>query len=146
MKLVPFFLVKKTHRGNEIQHIQLSMFLRFAGKAAWITGESGTITEATLRTDYLEANDIVPKRIVLDKQKQIAWIEVDETKTNLREFYTWDEALANPSKPECWRQFHFFKDRNGADWWSGRSLQAEAEIQDLGNVAEILEEVLRKFT
>jgi hypothetical protein len=63
----------------------------------------------------------------------------------LNEFYNWDEALAMPSKPECWRSFYFFKDTHGDDWWTPKNI-LDAEIQGLGSIHSLFLDILREFT
>ena len=50
-----------------------------------------------------------------------------------------------PSKPECWRCFYFFKDKEGDDWWSSKNI-SEGEIQGLGSVHFLFLDILRLFT
>lgn len=133
MKLVPFFLTRQNQNGFSI--VGLSVFLSHAGKAIWLTDESGPVSEKTIRQDYCEPNGFVVESIKI-VEKTLAFIEVNPAKMNLSEFYTWEEALQNPSKPECWRKFYFVQDKEGAEWWSPKGL-IEAEIQGFGNVSEL---------
>ena len=147
MKLVPFFLSKQdTGIDQEITMYKWTVFLRHAGKAVWRTDEPGLVPENVIMNEYLLPNGIFIKRLTYNKDRSVAWIHVDTTKTKLSEFYNWDEALDMSSKPECWRSFYFFKDKNGADWWSPKGISCEADIQDLGNVAEVFEDILRTVT
>lgn len=104
-----------------------------AGKSIWKTDEPGFVPLQTIVEDYCEPNGFVIKRTYEDTQNNITYIEVDPEATNLSDFYTWEEALRKPSKPECWRRFIFVKDAEQADWWSPKEL-IEAEIQEYGNV------------
>ena len=144
MKLVPFFLTSSDKTSLRIH--KLTIFLRHAGKAVWKTDESGFVPEDIILNDYLLANDIHSKKITYNKDKTIAWIQVDPTLTDISEFYSWDEALEKGTKPECWRSFYFFKDENNADWWTPKAFQCEADIQDLDNVAKVYEDILSLVT
>lgn len=117
----------------------LSVFLAHAGKSIWTTEELGSVSRETILKDYCEANGFVVKDLVIEKDT--AYIQVDPEKTTLSDFYTWEEALAQSGKPECWRRYYFFQDKEGGDWWSPKGL-LEAEIQGFGNV-EILFRHLR---
>lgn len=129
MKLLPFFLTETTKNTFHV-HI-LSVFMAHAGKSIWTTEEKGIVSREAILRDYCEPNGFVIKQLLLEKD--IAYIQIDPEKTNLSDFYTWEEALANPAKPECWRRFYFFQDKEGSDWWSPKGL-IEAEIQGFGNV------------
>ena len=132
MKLVPFFLRESFKHTFHI-HI-LYVFLGYAGKSVWTTEESALLSTEEIVNNYCEPNGIVGKGIRIEKD--IAYIEVDDKKTNIADFYTWEEALQKPAKPECWRRFYFFHDKEGGEWWSPKEL-IEAEIQGLGNVEEL---------
>lgn len=129
MKLVPFFLTESMKHTFYVQ--TLFVFLSHAGKALWATDESGVVSRETILSDYCEANGFVVKRFFIEKD--IAFIEIDPQTTNLSDFYTWEEALEKPGKPECWRRFYFLQDKEGSDWWSPKGL-IEAEIQGFGNI------------
>ena len=148
MKLVPFFLTKRIQKNlgpSELTIYKLMIFLDKAGKQSWGTETEALYTEKELMQEYLEPNGIVAKHIVIDKKKSLAFIEVDQEKLLLNEFYNWDEALLLPSKPECWRSFYFFKDAHGDDWWSPKNI-LDAEIQGLGSVHSLFLDILREFT
>jgi hypothetical protein len=121
------------------------VFLDKAGKQSWATETEALYTEKELVQEYLEPNGLVPRHIVINKKTKVALIEVNEEKLLLNEFYNWDEALAMPSKPECWRSFYFFKDAHGDDWWSPKYI-LDAEIQGLGSVHSLFLDILRDFT
>ncbi len=90
--------------------------------------------------DYCEPNGFHVQKITMSKNKEIAYIHVDPKQTNMKEFYTWEESLALPEKPECWRRFSFLMEKGGTIWWSPKGL-VEAEIQGAGNVQDIFEEI-----
>jgi hypothetical protein len=66
---------------------------------------------------------------------------------NLEDFYTWEEASKHSQKPECWRNFYFFKDETGADWFASKQMQSIPENEVEGKeVNEIYADILRHFT
>lgn len=144
MKLVPFVLTQKS--GSSLESYRWLVFLSHAGRGVWKTDEPGLLSEKQIRQDYLVPNGIYTSKVLIDKINEVAWIHVDTSKTNLSEFYTWEEALHATSKPECWRPFYFFKDEKGSYWWSGKGIECDAEIQELGNVADCFTDVLRQCT
>lgn len=141
MKLVPFILTKK--KVNQFTITNLNVFLAHAGKAVWKTEEPGFVSNESILQEYCEPNGLHVNTIHTDKH--VAYIQIHADKTNLQDFYTWEEALASPGKPECWRRFYFIQDAEGANWWSPQGL-AEAEIQDLGNIADVFYSISLFFT
>lgn len=116
----------------------LKLFLAHGGKALWRTDEQ-SLTEKQIQEDYLLPNGIIAEKILL--QKDIAFVEVNPEKTHLEDFYTWEEALTNPARPECWRTYWFFTDTQGAEWFSSRFLQGENEVEGRP-IHEYYEEIL----
>lgn len=140
MKLVPFFLTTKQTTLYTITCLHL--FLSHAGKTIWKTDEPGIVSLNTILEDYCEPNGFVIKRTYVEKD--IAYLEIDPEQTRLSDFYTWDEAMANPNKPECWRRFVFVKDKEQADWWSPKDI-VEAELNDYGNVLNLYSTICSFF-
>ncbi len=132
MKVLPFILAKKEVTPFHITSINL--FLAHAGKSVWKTEESGNVSLDCIVKEYCEPNGIYIVKAHLDTNTQTAYVLVDSKRTNVSEFYTWEEALQQQSKPECWRRFYFIQDTDGANWWSPEGL-TETEIQDYGNIA-----------
>jgi hypothetical protein len=133
MKLVPFFLTKHIQNGFTI--VSLSLFLSHAGKSIWTTDEPGFISQQSIVQEYCEPNGFVVE-CIQSLDKTLAFVQVNPSKMNISEFYTWEEALHQPTKPECWRKFYFVQDKDGAEWWSPKGL-IEAEIQGFGNVVDL---------
>ena len=142
MKLVPFILSEK--QANEFTVTQIQVFLAHAGKSVWKTEESGFVSLKTILQDYCEPNGFTVQKTHVDKQNQIAYLMIDPTKTTMTDFYTWEEALAHQTRPECWRRFYFMQDSETADWWSPHGL-VEAEIQDFGNVGDLFRIIQQSF-
>lgn len=138
MKLVPFILTQKNN--HRFETVSLSVFLCHAGKTIWKSDEPGLLSEKTILTDYCEPNGFAVNKIYMDKEKQIAFIDINKEKTAMSDFYSWEEALSNSTKPECWRRYFFFTQKGGGDWWSPKGM-VEAEIQDYGNVADLFQEI-----
>lgn len=139
MKLVPFYL---TVKNGSLHITKLSLFLSQAGKKLW-ESEEETLTKEELLENYLYPNDLHPLRIHF--AGKIVYIEIDSSKTKLNDFYTWEEAMKHPQKPECWRNYYFCKDSVGAEWFSGKLLQTEAEIENK-SIHIYYEDILRLFT
>ncbi len=132
MKLLPFILNKK--KVNTFIITSVNVFLSHAGKSIWKTEESGNIPFQSILEEYCEPNGIFVEKSHMDTLNQVAYLCIDKTKTNVSDFYTWEEALQIQTKPECWRRFYFIQDYDGAEWWSPEGL-TETEIQDYGNIS-----------
>lgn len=122
------------------------VFLDKAGKRVWQTEDEPGMDQQPvpdfLRETYLEPNGIYASDILLDSVDDCAWVRVDAKKTSFRDFYSWEEALQRPDKPECWRTFYFFSSESGEEFWSPVYVQHPgAEIQGLGNVYCLFEKV-----
>jgi hypothetical protein len=135
MKIIPFVL-KETK--ETLTMTSLKLFLAHAGKGVWTTEEANLSTK-DIEQEYLLPNGLIPKRMF--ERRSILYIEIDSNKTRFEDFYTWDEALCNTEKPECWRQFFFFKDEQGGEWFSSRLLQGENELEGRP-IHEYYEEIL----
>ncbi len=122
----------------------LQVFLSHAGKSVWKTDEPGVVHFKTILEEYCEPNGFTVLRSFLDKETNTVYLEIDAEKTNLQDFYSWEEAIVNPAKPECWRRFFFVKDKEQTYWWWAKEI-VEAEIQDLGNIATVYETILQFF-
>ena len=142
MKLVPFILTKKI--TNKFTYFSLNVFLAHAGRSVWKTEEPGVLSEKVILSEYCEPNGIAVSKVFLDSSSNTAYLQVDTDKTNLSEFYTWDEAVVLQNKPECWRRFYFMKDKDGSSWWSPQGL-IEAELQEYGNVEQLFHTIQEAF-
>lgn len=122
----------------------LQVFLSHAGKSVWKTDENGVVPLNTVFQDYCEPNGFVVEKSFVDTGNQVVYLQINPDKTCLSDFFTWEEALENPAKPECWRHFYFIQDKENADWWSPQGL-IEAEIQDYGNISVLYEKIKTYF-
>lgn len=135
MKVLPFILKEKQ---GSLAITNLSLFLAHGGRSFWQTEEL-TISNKALEEEYLLPNGLFPKSV--HASKEIVYVWIDENKTNVNDFYMWEEAYKHPQKPECWRSFYFFKDSTGTPWF-GPGSQPEAEIE--GKSVQIYyEDILR---
>lgn len=133
MKVLPFVL--KEIQGRKLKTYRLSVFFANGGHSLW---------EVDHEND-LEMNEIYTVKII--KEKNIYFCQVDPTRTRLEEFYSWEEIQEDPKKKslECWRDYYFFFDSSGGEWWSPKGIH-EASIPELGNIGETFEVILRHNT
>lgn len=140
MKFVPFFV---THKKTDFFTIwKLSVFLSYAGKSVWESDQQGLLSEKQIQSEYCEPNGLIVDQIWMNKQTQVAFLCVNPDKTAVSDFYTWEEALGRSDRPECWRSFYFIQDGDALTWWSPKDL-IEGEVQGLGNIQDIFEEIMR---
>jgi hypothetical protein len=139
MKLLPYFLTKQQKKDFTIY--KFSVFLSHAGKSVW--EEPELLSDKTIKKEYCESNGLYVKNLFLDTKKQIAYIEIDTSKTILSDFYSYEESIQKSEKPECWRNFYFIQDKNHTYWWSPKGL-VEAEIQGIGNVQIVFEDCISR--
>lgn len=143
MKLVPYFLTRTQKKDFTI--VCVSFFLSHAGKSVWKTEEPGPLSESDVREAYFEPNGLSVKQYWEDTKSQIAFAEIDPSKSTMSDFYTWEEAMMKSSRPECWRRYYFIQDKEGLDWWSPKGLH-EAEIQEYGNVNDLFCLIQKKIS
>lgn len=138
MKLVPFMVTQKKVQGFQVT--TLHVFLSYAGKRVWLTENPGLLDSEEILSEYCEPNGLFVSQIDINKEKETAYLRIDPIKTNLSDFYTWEEALQQPGKPECWRRFYFFENQESSDWWSPKGL-IEGEIQDYGTIETLFNDI-----
>lgn len=135
MKVLPFILKQKQ---AALHMTNLCLFLAHGGRSFWQT-EEAIVSDKTLQEDYLLPNGMIPKRIFATNHLIYVWI--DEEKTKLNDFYTWEEAYKHPQRPECWRSFYFFQDSTGTPWFAPGS-QSEGELEGK-SIQVYYEDILR---
>ena len=117
---------------------KLAVFLANGGKQCWQTDEP-TVTKQQLLDDYLLPNGLVP--LTIHFTDKLILVQIDPVQTNLQEFYTWEEAYKHRQRPECWRNFYFFKDAMNADWFTPKDT---SDLDD-GSIQEYYKEILCLF-
>jgi hypothetical protein len=138
MKVLPFILKQKQ---ASLTMTNLCLFLAHGGRTFWQTDES-SLSQQELEQEYLLPNGLIPKKIYFKNNIAYVWIDID--KTNLQDFYSWEEASKHPEKPECWRSFYFFEDASGSPWFAPTASQVEAEIE--GKCVQIYYEDILRLT
>lgn len=91
-KLIPYRLTKK--ETPTLILYKLSVFLTLGGKGLW---------ELSLKEnpeEILTVNDFFADS--LHEKNNRIYAKINEKKTNLESFYTWEET----KKEDCWRTFH----------------------------------------
>ncbi len=134
MKLLPYCFTHPPLPGSELQATCVWVFLGLAGKRLWQTDEP-TVSDEEIRTQYCEPNGLPVVSIQRNASQDLAYVELDPKQLRLSDFYSWEEALLSPDKPECWRRFLFLTDTQGVEWWSP---PGDAELPEIGSVSSLL--------
>ncbi len=66
--------------------------------------------------DILNPNDIYRKGKPIKIDGNLKLYEVDLTKTNVSEFYKWEEIDINDTETFCWRTYYILTGKNNVSW------------------------------
>lgn len=108
MFILPFIHKKINQSSFDINIIK---FLTIAGKNIW---EEEKI--ARIDKDILNPNDIYRKGKSIKLDNLIRLYEVDTCKTNISEFYTWNEIDQNNNETFCWRTYYIINSDKNISW------------------------------
>lgn len=108
MFIVPFIHKVTTHNDINVNVIKL---LTVGGKNLWEENESLNID-----SDILGPNDIYRIGKVIKLGKKVQLCKVDTNKTNINDFYKWEELDVNDRDTFCWRTFIILLGNNGSNW------------------------------
>ena len=105
------FIVPFTHKSKLLNNIHVTTFqiLTIGGSALWNETSSNP-------TELLHSNGIY----VLSKPvkiKDLYLCHVDTTKTQMSDFYKWNEISIDDQDTFCWRTFYAFGKEDGYHSW-----------------------------
>ena len=107
------FIIPFIHKQSVLDKITISIFqiLTVGGKELWTEDNSFN----------LENDILVPNGIFLEKspiQNDNTFLcKVDVTKTNISDFYKWDEIKLEDKDIFCWRTFYTFGEKDNYCNW-----------------------------
>ncbi len=132
MFIVPFTHSVINHNSVEVNVIKV---LTIGGQNLWEEKASLHID-----TDILNPSDIYRKGAVIKYDKNLQLCEVDTEKTNIADFYKWDEVELNDSETFCWKTFYYFTGNNKLSWLD------VPDNEKLGkyNVKDIIRAIIQK--
>jgi hypothetical protein len=115
-------------------NIHVIKLLTIGGKTIWEEEDSLNID-----TDILNSNDIYRKGNLIKMKKKLHLCEVDLNKTNMNDFYNWNEIAVNDNNTFCWRNYIQFLDNNTHSWLN------IPQTEKLGNVSisEIIQTIIQ---
>ena len=108
MLILPF--IHNTVTQNSIQ-VHTIKFLTIGGQHIWEEDKSLKLDE-----DILNSNDIYRKGPVIKFDKQLQICEVDMEKTQVTDFYKWEEVEFEDTETFCWRMYIHLTGNNGDNW------------------------------
>jgi hypothetical protein len=108
MFIVPFIHNVINHNNIKIHNIKL---LTIGGKYLWEEDNNLDID-----TDILNPNDIYRKNDII-KFKQLMLCNTDTNKTNISEFYKWDEINVDDKEIFCWRKYIYLSGNDDSVWF-----------------------------
>jgi hypothetical protein len=124
------FIIPYIHKTKQVHAITIHsiQILTIGGTTLWKENSS-----LSIETDILHPNGIYLEGAPI-KWKEVAFCKVDTTKTDMNDFYQWNE-IPKESDMFCWRTFYTFGDNTACDSWLPVSAQLEPySCQDLFHV------------
>lgn len=110
MFIVPFThnIVKQTQNNINIHTIKI---LTIGGRQLWEEN-----SKLDIDNDILIPNDIYRTGDIIKLGKNIKLCKVDISKTNMNDYFKWDEININDTDTFCWRTFIQIIDTNNHNW------------------------------
>lgn len=108
MFIVPF--IHKVVNQNTLQ-INVIKILTIGGSELWEEDNGLNIDK-----DILNPNDIYRTKLQVKLNKQVGLYEVDCDKTNISDFYLWEDIEPDNKDTFCWRSFIYLADNAGSNW------------------------------
>jgi hypothetical protein len=107
------FIVPFTHDIVDQNTIKINIvrILTIGGSALWEENNS-----LHLDNDILNPNDIYRRNKPLKFNKNTYLCEVDCEKTNISDFYKWEEIELNDSETFCWRTYIYLTGSDNMTW------------------------------
>ena len=104
MFVIPYFTKEPIQTTIDWTFVPVYIFLDNKGRQLWNCEES----EKEILESILPENGFVVKKFWLEKDS--LYVEVDSKKTNIQNFYSFEEVTQKKEKgtEECWRRFFLF--------------------------------------
>jgi len=108
MLILPFIHNKVKQNSIQIHSIKV---LTVGGREIWEENN-----KLNLDKDILNPNDIYRTGLPIKFDKQLQLCEVDITKTNINDFYKWDEIDYEDREMFCWRTYIYLNGDDNSNW------------------------------
>jgi hypothetical protein len=109
MLILPF--IHKINKNNNIFEVNTIKFLTVGGQLIWEEKSSFDID-----SDILNPNDIYRKNKPIKYDKSLQMCEIDNIKTNILEFYKWEEIDLDNTETFCWKTYYYLNGGNNQCW------------------------------
>lgn len=145
MLILPFIYKITNQQHCKLYNIKL---LTIGGKYIWSEDD-----KLNIHKDILEPNDIYCKEqidIIIDNIKtniknNITLCNIDINKTNIKDFYEWNEIKLEDETTFCWRNFVYILGSTNESWLDIPSHQKLSNIP-LNNLIEKIVKEIQKNT
>lgn len=108
MLILPYTHSIVNNNNLEVNVIKL---LTIGGKTLWEEKNSLHIDN-----DILNPNEIYRKNAPIKFDKTLQMCEIDLEKTNISDFYKWEEIPFNDNETFCWKTVYYFTGNNRISW------------------------------
>jgi hypothetical protein len=110
MFIIPFIhnISKQTHNNINIHTIKI---LTIGGRQLWKEN-----SKLDIDNDILIPNDIYRIGDIIKLGKNIKLCKVDSSKTNINDYFKWEEININDTDTFCWRTYIQIIDINNHNW------------------------------
>ncbi len=109
MLILPF--IHNVVTNNKYFNVNTIKLLTVGGQNLW--EEKNTLH---IDNDILNPNDIYRKSSPIKYDKKLQLCEVDVEKTNISDFYKWDELPLNDTETFCWKTYYYLSGSNDICW------------------------------
>jgi hypothetical protein len=132
MLILPF--IHNTVNNNNFE-VNIIKVLTLGGQTLW--EEKNTLH---IDNDILNPNDIYRKSSPIKYDKTLQLCEVDTDKTNISDFYKWEEIALEDSETFCWKTYYYFTGSNRQCWLE------PPDTEKLGkyNVRDLIKTIVQK--
>jgi hypothetical protein len=108
MLILPFIHNVVNNNNFEVNIIKV---LTLGGQILWEEKNS-----LHLDNDILNPNDIYRKNNPIKYDKTLQLCEVDTNRTNISDFYKWEEISLEDTETFCWKTYYYFNGTNRLCW------------------------------
>jgi hypothetical protein len=114
MFIIPFVhtVVQQNNINQSNINVNIIKILTIGGKTVWEENNSSL----DIDNDILKPNDLHRKGQIIKLNTNTYLCEIDTTKTNIDDFYKWDEISYSDNDTFCWRNYVQLVDNKNNNW------------------------------
>jgi hypothetical protein len=142
MYILPYVLEDYKQGTSEFAIRTLWLFLTQHGKSVWETDEKGKVSQSFVVKEYLHANGFYGT--VTCVKKNTLFFKVDPSKTNMDNFYMWNDEEVG--EEEVWRPFFWIdnKTMENNQHWGWKEQTQKLGLGSFGSLDIIWDTVLER--